>query len=213
MRILRNALRAYVRNSRIFATCTDKLASLIEAERIAGEHVHYRDWDERRWGPWPNIRKSISVKRDLCKHLKQWPGLTLLGEGGCGIVVQEGKFALKLCYEGDKGYEMFIRFCREFGRSRYLPRFEDIITIRGLTVYCLEKLEPYSEGNEHNCIQTLYQGLRGYPDATPSIFDSELVRVIKAMQTFGAANYRIEDMCRSNFMLRGNQIVITDPWR
>jgi hypothetical protein len=206
MRTLRNALRAYVRNPYRVILEKDLGAS---KDLNGGLHWYNAHGEAER--NYIFATKPRKIPRSLADHLESWPGIETLGAGSYGVVIKTDGRVYKMCYRRDKGYSHFIKFCKEFGPSRFLPVFDDTLEIRGLTVYGVEELQ--SNREDYSPIERAYCKLMREPDYISSIYDPELFRVLRAMAIYAKANNCRNDMHGGNFMMRGeNQIVITDPW-
>lgn len=213
MRTLRNILRAYARNSHYIKREKDYYAS-----RDVNGGVMWWDWtgkaEDYKW-----VFTEEKERRNLHKFLMQHK-VTVLGAGCYSIVVAVDGMTCKIVKRVDLAYEAFVEFCLAYGPCKYLPRVEKPYSIRGFTVYTVERLSPTVEGDrDYDSISSLYHRINSKPDYVSSVFDPELVEMLKAMCAFRKEytqrhkSRRLEtDMHSGNFMSRNGQIVITDPW-
>ena len=213
MRKLRNILRAYVRNRFTHSRVRD-----YDASRELNGGVHY--WDFHGFDRDYNFAYKMERREvKLLDVLQAHKDITVLGNGAFSTVVEVEGQVYKIVRRVDHSYEAFVDFCLSYGPSKYLPRVEKPFSIRGFTVYTMEKLIPLVRNIEYNSIESVYSFLCRNINYSPSIYDPELVNVLRAMvlhrNAYNALYKSRElhtDMHSGNFMSRGDQIVITDPW-
>lgn len=134
-------------------------------------------------------------------------GVSYLGEGHFSKVYPiNSKWVMKLdCNNGDEAYAAYADYCMTT-TNPFAPRIRAKIKLNGCTIYVLEKLTEvryHPRRDELNSlIDQIYDAKRGaivhpYPEL------QELIR------GFGARNFN--DVADRNCMMRGDQLVITDP--
>jgi hypothetical protein len=140
----------------------------------------------------------------LCDYMLDFHGISYLGSGGFSVVVQcEGR-VFKIVRTTDRGYDGFYEFCRLLGPCDYLPRFKGKWTIRGFTVYELELLEQGLNAEQREVATNFRYRSNRTCDDLHSLYC--LMHEYKKQKDF------CWDLHLANFAMRGEQLVIIDPW-
>lgn len=180
-RTLLNLLRSYNRYK--------TRAMSKERVRYAGEECEY------------------SYKWALCigNYFIDCPLVKYLGSGSFAVVVEcEGR-VFKIIKRSDDAYDAFYQFCQAIGPNRYLPVFKGKWTIRGFTIYELEKLNQFLSVDHRDTICNM-----------PSCMSEEhpeLQAIISLMYEYKETLNVSWDLHQGNFATRDKyQLVIIDPW-
>lgn len=172
--------------------------------------------------------KAIEAKgyHGFCHSELQSEGFNVLGSGCYGVVLQgDNNRVLKLCKKSDLGYKTFLDIMMNV-RSPYLPIVYQVIETSRFFVIEMEKLEKVwdAEYNTPRHVEDLHNLIARYcrsfkrtyynPGPPPVIADEDLKALLDLMVEAWEPLQR--DLCwdlhNGNFMMRGNQLVITDPW-
>lgn len=142
---------------------------------------------------------------DLCNN---YPNVFILGTGGYSIALEIEGRVFKIVKKCDNAYSAFVEFCIDYGPNRYLPRFDNILTIRGFTVYEIERLDPCYDMDE--LARAIWAATDFHHWGDLERFP-ELCEVATALAD-RKPHFAFWDFHYGNFAYRGNQLVILDPW-
>jgi len=161
--------------------------------------------------------------RDTRREMQD-EGITILGSGCFGLVIDGGDCAIKFCRASDDGYRAFLDLC-EGHPNDWLPRiYWTKLLPNDILAVAMEKLEPveyngdYHDGVPHDDYRVLRRLMKGSKREARRA-NRDLVATIDLMKTqvkelemSDESIYISDDMHSGNVMLRGEQLVITDPW-
>lgn len=152
--------------------------------------------------------------------------LDVLGCGGYGVVIDNGNCVVKYILAADDGYRAFLDLCIAH-ESDYLPEiFWTEMVTDDIMAVAMEFLDDLNHDVDENGYETVkhaeYNTLNGlikqyskaYAEANPELI--ELVNLLSA-QRRGLENtcnevYLSNDLHSGNVMLRGEHLVLIDPW-
>lgn len=147
-------------------------------------------------------------------------GFEVLGNGVYGVVIQDGDKVLKFFTACDEGYLAFLDICMAYP-SPYLPEVYWLKDMgNGIFAVSLEYLDSYDnfiESNETNRTYKIIKHSVNRHRISPEA-DEELQETLRIMfehrqgLTSVANAYLCVDIHDGNVMMRGEQMVITDPW-
>ncbi len=178
------------------------------------------------------VRKLINSQRDKGK---------LLGSGTFGVVFKRNGYALKLWNGYDDAYTHFVTFCLRNKSNPFLPKFlssikevrgrgygENPINVNYIRMEILAPATPVSLGIPPSLFDgvSFYNNLEGVID--DSVDETEFVKRFfsgkppswlkgfietgkKLHDYLGSHDHQLNDLHSGNIMMRGDQIVITDP--
>jgi hypothetical protein len=149
--------------------------------------------------------------------------LGYLGAGAYGVVIDAGDYAIKYCRSNDMGYRAFLDIAMSY-QSPYLPKilWTENVTDEIMAV-AMEKLDDYykserSDEDDERLSNELDALCRLVEEDKLVPVNAELAEVAALLQAtwIGYDNLDFwclgEDLSGNNVMLRGNQLVVTDPW-
>ncbi len=154
-------------------------------------------------------------------------GIDVLGSGCYGIVVDGGDCAIKYCYASDDSYRAFLDLCVAH-ESDYLPEifWTEMVTDEILAV-AMEKLSPLEiDYDEEDCEiivncdeyrlmrKVMRRNSNAIAQAHPELnaLMDLMLQQRSGLEKFCDDIYISDDMHSGNAMLRGEHLVITDPW-
>lgn len=134
-------------------------------------------------------------------------GMRELGSGFFGITFSGGKqpYVLKI-YSPDDGYDSWVKFCLKHQHNPYIPKFKARpVQITG-TRYKAIRMESLTrvrtgDGTYKKFMTDLIDAYDGLSK------DKHLTEIAVFLKMFGSE----DDLHDENIMLRGKQVVITDP--
>ena len=150
----------------------------------------------------------------LSKH-----GFSALGTGHNARVYGHSalNYVLKIYDTHDAGYRYWVAQSLQNKDNPYFPRFRgrDVRIDAQVRATRMETLVPAGPDVEHflHAVRQLRRQYRGdwlEPAATYFAYDPQLVQALEVMDAGRQAGFMI-DLKRDNIMMRGQQMVITDP--
>lgn len=161
---------------------------------VRGELSGYNSVDTRNDG-W---------KYELISSFKEY-GFNLIGQGKYGIVFSHPKLSyIVKVFMKDSAFLRWWKFCMQHQDNPFCPKFRGKIGKLSNNFYTLrvEKLSP----TQHQAFSEFQSQLRAYPGKVPE--DKHVAEVVEFLH----ANKDLLDLHGENVMMRGNQLVIIDPF-
>lgn len=149
-------------------------------------------------------------------------GFEQVGEGGFGTVFFHPKlpYALKL-FNSDPGYTRYIGLCLQNQHNPYFPKFRGkLIKLTKLVgAVRMEKLtefrtDPWDPNNFTIGVDRLIRNIQKtstVPDSSPLKNDKMLIDALIKIAKLVDKYHMFFDIKDANFMMRGDQVVFTDP--
>lgn len=167
-----------------------------------------------------NAIKNSKYPEDLISYLEQ-NNFTKEGEGVYGAVYSSDKIVIKIDKgQKDPAYMNFYNFCKTHNND-HLPSFGKIIEIDGFYVLPMEKLQHGSSRNFRYLCDWMQDMSTADKVTQEKIYDDiprdylsqrdSLIDVINDLKSYKNNGHHF-DLHSNNIMLRGNTVVITDPY-
>lgn len=174
-----------------------------------------QDFSDERWGD-----SNTAINKFIDSLKKMGYELEHMGSGMYANVFKRPNdpYVIKI-FSQDTGYLKYVQYCLQHQDNPHVPKFRGkIIRISGDTYAVrIEVLQPYQQGINyeadyaaHQLIQydTMFGGLAQHPDI--EAYSPELKQLfVDLANLFGATT--LTDLHKTNIMMRGNTLVITDP--
>lgn len=143
------------------------------------------------------------------KSFDEIAGLDRMGQGNFSTVYAlTDKVVMKVTNrENDHGYRAYADYCSRKTSNPYLPRIYYRTKVRDQDVYILERLEKVRDYSPTHRFADELQTLFGFARDGYIRFPDE--KLHELVEEFGAEN--MGDLTARNCMMRGDQLVITDP--
>jgi hypothetical protein len=153
--------------------------------------------------------RTFAVNEDAAMGMPGRPDL--LGSGYFASVFDIGYGrVLKVIKDEDPGYEWFVTQIEGITDNPFLPRVFYSETWGDRRVYCLEKLTPLKACNNRCEMYDTWRNVRDAMMSENSFMTILHPKLRQIRSILSSSKYRI-DLHDENMMVRGDQIVITDP--
>lgn len=179
--------------------------------------------------------------QEYIKRLRKL-GIKSMGSGSFADVFQHPTMpnvVVKLLTDHDRGYEAYVKFSQKNPSNKYCPRILDVVRVDGafdkvgefdmldLRLVAMEKLKPLEDDDYHKFGNHVLKcaGLPSERDAgheleyievwrkaTKQKTDPDLAK-LAAFIVKNVSHRGVQlDMHQGNMMMRGGQIIVTDPF-
>jgi len=167
------------------------------------------------------LRALSEWQTDTVEERLELGGLDVLGAGAYGVVIDNGDTVVKYVRANDQGYRAFLDICIAHPSPYFPVVFWTEMVNNEILAVCLEKLDDFEQfmfddGSDPLALE--YETLEELIEDRLVPANAELAEAA-ALLNMTSRNMRDiakvflgQDLCWNNVMLRGNQLVITDPW-
>jgi hypothetical protein len=173
-------------------------------------------------------RKAEHGHFELCENFPDedmnfaGTGFSQLGLGAYSAVLASPAlpgYVVKVTTSEQDGYHDWVRFITDVGptlpadQQAYLPRILSSEVICGVRITLMEQLAPMYDcrGNVVSEMRALKRyTMDSEPDTAAATALSK--RMLRYRQSLPHAEFIRDDMHDGNFMMRDDQVVVTDPW-